>query len=158
MLKTIREKIAYLRGIIDGDPSMTEGRNGFLFAKVLQILEDMAQEVDELAQAQDELEEYLQEVDYDLAYLEDELFLDDDDHVCGCDDDDEWDDSDEDSLVEVECPVCEDIVTFDEDFLFDEGVQIRCPRCDAVVFETADFEELNDLFDEDDVLEEPDED
>lgn len=161
-METIREKIAYLRGIVDGDPSMTEGRNGFLFTKILHVLEELAHEVDELAQVQDELDEYLQEVDFDLAYLEDEFFIDEDDHDCDCDCDcddyDEWDDSSDGSLVEVECPECEDIVTFDEDFLFDQGVQIRCPRCDAVVFETSDFEELEDLFEEDAVLEEHDED
>lgn len=151
VLETIREKIAYLRGVIDGDPTLAEGRNGFLFGKVLQILEDIAYELDDLAQAQDELDEYLEEVDFDLAYLEDELLLDDDDFDEH--DHDDWDDS----LVEVECPVCDDIVTFDEEFLFDEGVQIRCPRCDAVVFETADFEELDDLFVED-AVEDSDED
>lgn len=151
-METIREKIAYLRGVIDGDPTMTEGRSGFLFGKILHILEDLAHEVEDLAQAQEDLDEYLEEVDFDLAYLEDEVFLDEDDECdCDCHDHDEWDDAVDDSLVEVECPVCEDIVTFDEEFLFDEGVQIRCPRCDAVVFETADFEELEDLFEEDGV-------
>jgi len=53
-----------------------------------------------------------------------------------------------DPLVEVDCPNCRAVVTFDEDFLFDEGVQICCPHCDAVVFETDDFEE-HDLFFED---------
>ena len=154
MLETIREKIAYLRGIIDGDSSLMEGRNGFLFTKILQVLEDLARDVDELAQAQDELDEYLQEVDFDLAYLEDEFFAEDDDHDCDCDcdcddDDEDWDDGFEGSLVEVECPECEDIVTFDEDFLFDQGVQIRCPRCDAVVFETDDFEDVEEIFNED---------
>lgn len=149
-METIREKIAYLRGIVDGDSSLQEGRVGFLFGKTLQILEQLAREVDELAQAQDELDEYLQEVDFDLAYLEDELFAEDDedDCGCGCDEDDDWEDGFS-SLVEVECPDCEDIVTFDEDFLFDQGVQIRCPRCDAVVFETNDFEDIEALFDED---------
>jgi len=155
-LETIREKIAYLRGVIDGDPSMTEGRSGFLFTKVLQILDDLADEVEDLARAHEELDEYLQEIDFDLAYLEDELFLaeDEDDHV------DQgrvhWEDSPGDSLVEVECPECEDIVTFDEDFLFDEGVQVRCPRCDAVVFESSDFDELDQLFQEDALVEEED--
>jgi len=157
-VETIREKIAYLRGIVDGDSSLTEGRNGFLFTKILQVLEELAHEVEEISQVQDELEDYLQEVDYDLAYLEDEFFLDEDDVECDCHDHDhdEWDDSPDGSLVEVECPDCQDIVTFDEEFLFDEGVQIRCPRCDAVVFETSDFEELDDLFEEDDVIEEQD--
>jgi len=149
LLETVREKIAYLRGIIDGDPSMEEGRNSFLFTKLLQILEDLADEVEYLAGAQDDLDDYLQEVDFDLAYLEDEFFQDDDDRFDFDDQDGDWEDSVEGSLVEVECPECEDIVTFDEDFLFDQGVQIRCPRCDAVVFETDDFEDFEELFDED---------
>lgn len=161
MLETIKEKIAYLRGMVDGDSSLHEGRVGLLFTKTLQVLEELAREVDELAEAQDELDEYLQEVDFDLAYLEDEFFQDDDEDD---DDDDDEDDDDEDwdeccgTLVEVECPQCQDVVTFDEDFLFDEGVQIRCPRCDAVVFETDDFEEMKELFDEDTGFDEDDED
>lgn len=161
-MKTIREKIAYLRGIVDGDPSVQEGRVGFLFTKTLQILEELAQDVDALAEAQDELDEYLQEVDFDLAYLEDEFFQEDAEDYdcgcdCGCDDDDDWDDL-SDALVEVECPQCQDIVTFDEDFMFDQGVQIRCPRCDAVVYETSDFDELDDFFEDDDDNFEDDED
>lgn len=135
---------------------MAEGRNGFLFTKTMQILEELADEVDELAQAQDELDDYLQEVDFDLAYLEDEVFADEDECDCGCEDED-WEDYDG-SLVEVECPNCEDIVTFDEEFLFDEGVQIRCPSCDAVVFQSAGLDELDDLFEEDAIIEIDDED
>jgi len=74
LLETVREKIAYLRGIIDGDSSLEEGRNGFMFSKILQILEQLAADVDELKKAQEELDEYLQEVDFDLACLEDEFF------------------------------------------------------------------------------------
>jgi len=148
-LETVKEKIAYLRGVMDGDSSLQEGRVRFLFEKTLQILADLAEEVDELAQSHSELDEYLQEVDFDLAYLEDEFFAEADE--CTCHEADDWDGFDEccDTLVEVECPQCQDIVTFDEDFLFDQGVQIRCPRCDAVVFETDDFEDLDDLFQED---------
>lgn len=147
VLETIREKIAYLRGIIDGDPSLAEGRNAFLFGKVLEILESLAYEVEDLTRAQEELDEYLEEVDFDLAMLEDEMFMDEEDDC-------EHDDWDDESLVDVECPVCDYIVTFDEEFLFDEGVEIRCPRCDAIVFESADGEELDDLFTEDAVEDE----
>jgi phage FluMu protein Com len=150
-LETVKEQIAYLRGVMDGDSSLQEGRVRFLFEKTLQILEHLARDAEELSQAQEELDEYLQEVDFDLAYLEDEFFADDDECTCREDDDDDWEEWEDccGSLVEVECPQCQDIVTFDEDFLFDQGVQIRCPRCDAVVFETDDFEDLDDLFEED---------
>lgn len=150
MLKTVKEKIAYLRGLLDGDSSLQEGRNGFMFGKILQVLEELAQDVDTLAQGQEELDEYLEEVDFDLAYLEDEFFSEDaDDRIRLFDEDDEWDDYSDDSLVEIQCPDCADIVTFDEEFLFDEGVQVRCPRCDAVVFESDDFADLEDLYHED---------
>ena len=69
MLETVKEKIAYLRGVIDGESPPEEGRATFLFSRVLQILEQLAADVEELKQAQRELEEYLEEVDFDLAYL-----------------------------------------------------------------------------------------
>jgi len=146
VLETIGEKIAYLRGIVDGDSSLEDSRSAFLFSRILQVLEELAREVDELKRGQDELDEYLQEVDFDLAYLEDEFFGDDDD------DDydyypDEWDDDDEESFAEAQCPQCGHVMRFDEAFLFDEGVQIRCQRCNAVVFETDDFDELEKVFD-----------
>lgn len=151
MLKTVREKIAYLRGMLDGDPSLKEGNHAFLLGEILEVLTDLAREVNELAQGQEELSDYVEEVDFDLAYMEDEFFADDvaDDHFGWHDHGEDWEEHFDDSLVEIQCPDCDDIVTFSEDFLFDESVQIRCPRCDAVVFETDDFEDVEDLFNED---------
>jgi len=143
LLETVKEKIAYLRGVIDGESPPEEGRATFLFSRVLQILEQLAADVEELKQAQRELEEYLEEVDFDLAYLEDEFFADEDEYYPQ-----EWDD-DEESYAEAECPECGYVMRFDEDFLFDEGIQIRCQRCGAVVFETDDFQDLEEVFNED---------
>lgn len=143
-METIREKVAYLRGLVDAEESLKKGQVGVLFGKILEVVGDLATEVDELIDAQYELEEYLEEIDFDLAELEDEFLDQCEDDDCDFDD---WDDLC-DPLVEVDCPECHTIVTFDEDFLFDEGVQICCPHCDAVVFETDDFEE-NDLLFED---------
>jgi len=148
LLETVKEKIAYLRGVIDGESAPEEGRSSFLFSKVLQILDQLAADVEELKKSQEELDAYLQEVDFDLAYLEDEFFGDD-----GDDDDDydseEWEEEPEESFAEAECPQCGCVMRFDEDFLFDEGIQIRCQRCGAVVFETDDLQDLEEAFNED---------
>lgn len=140
-METAREKIAYLRGIIDGDPSLKEERIRFLFGKVLEILEELSTDMDELAEAQGELDDYLQEIDFDLAYLEDELADEDGEF------DDEWPDWDDepDTFVEIPCAQCGYLVSFDEEFLSDPGVQICCPHCDAVVFQTDDFADVDDL-------------
>lgn len=141
-METIREKVAYLRGLVDAEESLKKGQAGVLFGKILEVVGDLATEVDELIEAQYELEEYLEEIDFDLAELEDEF-------LNQCDDDYEFKDWDaHDPLVEIDCPKCRTIVTFDEDFLFDEGVQICCPHCDAVVFETDDYEEHDLLFED----------
>jgi len=145
LLETVKEKIAYLRGVLDGEVPPEEGRSNFLIARILQVLEQLAADVEELKRAQEELDEYLQEVDFDLAYLEDEFFGDEDDY----DYREEWDEDAEDSYAEAECPECGYVMRFDEDFLFDEGVQIRCQRCGAVVFETDDYHEIEEVFNED---------
>jgi len=145
LLETVKEKIAYLRGMIDGETEPEEGRSTFLMSKILQILDQLAADVEELKQAQEELDEYLQEVDFDLAYLEDEFYGDEDDS----DYPQEWEDDLEESYAEAECPQCGYVMRFDEDFLFDEGIQIRCQRCGAVVFETDDYHELEEVFSED---------
>ncbi len=138
-METAKEKIAYLRGIIDGDSSLKEERIRFLFEKVLEILDELAAEVDELAEAQDELDDYLQEIDFDLAYLEDELV--DEDDICDDEDWSGWDDEEPGTFVEIPCVHCGYLVSFDEEFLSDPGVQICCPRCDAVVFQTDDYDD-----------------
>jgi hypothetical protein len=60
LLETVKEKIAYLRGVIDGESAPEEGRSSFLFSKVLQILDQLAADVEELKKSQEELDAYLQ--------------------------------------------------------------------------------------------------
>lgn len=157
-MKTVKEKIAYLRGVIDGDSSLKEDRMRFLFKEVLQILGELADDVNQVEQIQAELDDYLQEIDFDLAHLEDELAQVEPDQY---DDPLEWDawDDETGSLVEIQCPQCGYSITFDEDLLCEPEVQIRCPRCDAGVFEIDDYQEGDQYFIPDDLedLEQEDE-
>ena len=103
---TITEKVAYLRGLAEGmklDSSTNEGK---LTLAIIDTLDDIA------------LTAQVDEIDDDLGELEDEVYSD------GCDDEDEDFD---DTLYEVECPSCGDIICLDEEML-DEG-EIDCPNC-----------------------------
>ncbi len=116
-METAKEKNCLSAGgMIDGDSSLKEERIRFLFEKVLEILDELAADVEEMAEAQDELDDYLQEIDFDLAYLEDELS--DEDDV-----DEEWSDWDDKpgTFVEIPCAHCGYLVSFDEDFLSGPG-------------------------------------
>ena len=113
-MATIKEKIAYLKGLMEGSDFYggdAQARN--VWGRVLEILEDLADEVEMLRIGQEETEEYLEALDSDLEAIEDEIYGDDDD-----DDDDD----DEVEFVEMECPNCKETVYFEEEFLEDDDV------------------------------------
>ena len=115
---TITEKVAYLRGLAEGmklDSSTNEGK---LTLAIIDTLDDIALTVSDLEDTVAELSAQVDEIDDDLGELEDEAYSD------GCDDEDEDFD---DTLYEVECPSCGDIICLDEEML-DEG-EIDCPNC-----------------------------
>lgn len=131
-MATIKEKIAYLKGLMEGSDFYggdAQARN--VWGRVLEILEDLADEVEMLRIGQEETEEYLEALDSDLEAIEDEIYGDDDD-----DDDDD----DEVEFVEMECPNCKETVYFEEEFLEDDDVEISCPECGHVLVRAKDGE------------------
>jgi len=135
---TVKEKIAYLRGLIEGSDFLgRDAQARAILEKMLEIFDDMANLLDELEAGQEEVEEYLEAIDADLGELEEEIYGHDHDR----DDDDDEDDDDEDddeetNFVEMECPKCKETVYFEEDFLYDDDVEVACPECGATIYKT----------------------
>ena len=102
MMMTITEKIANLKGYLEGvqlDESKQETK---IIEKIVDILEDMALEIEEMEENVDTLNDYAEELDEDLGDVEDYLFGDDE---CDCCDDEEFLDEDcEDCEVCIEEP------------------------------------------------------
>ena len=127
---TITEKVAYLKGLMEGlgvDESTKEGK---VLKAVLDILDDMALSIEDLDAGIDELSEMVDAIDEDLGAVEDDLYEDEDDE----DDDEEYEDEDEeleldedDELYEVTCPTCNLTFTITEEML-DAG-ETKCPEC-----------------------------
>jgi ribosomal protein S27E len=113
----ITEKVAYLKGLVEGfgfDKSTKEGK---VILTILDILDDLALAVSDLEDGMEQLSEQVDEMDEDFSDLADDFY-----------DDDEDDDEDFDGeLYEVTCPSCHHTVCVDEDML-DEG-EIVCPNC-----------------------------
>ncbi|MCL2033600.1 MAG: hypothetical protein FWG94_02585 [Oscillospiraceae bacterium] len=115
----ITEKVAYIKGLVDGlgiDDSTKEGK---VLLAVVNVLDDIAMSISDLEDSVDLLGGQIDYLDEDLEEIYDDLYGDDDD-----DDDDEYDGE----LYEVTCPTCGDIICVDEDML-DDG-EIECPNCD----------------------------
>ena len=121
----ITEKVAYLKGLMEGMELDTEKKEGKLLAAIIDVLDDIALEIEDLKDYADELGEGLDAVSDDLEDVEDVLFEEDDE--------DEYDEEDFDELDEDEdcyattCPTCEEEIFFDESILKDG--EVICPNC-----------------------------
>ena len=143
---TTTEKVAYLKGLMDGMKLDTETNEGKLFSAIADILADMAEDMEDLSGDLLDLGEDVDAIRDDLSDVEDYLCDDDWDDEDEEEEEDEDDDEEEPLFFEVTCPSCEKTITVDEDVL--NLGSIQCPNCGEMM----EFE-----FDEDDGLSEDDE-
>ena len=146
---TISEKVAYLKGMMEGMELDTEKGNGKLLAKIVEILDEMALEIEDISEETVQLRDYCDELDSDLGdveeYLLEEAEGEDFDECEGCegcdgydadedededfeDDDDDFDDDEDDDseIIEAMCPECGEEIFFDLNI---DPSDIICPSC-----------------------------
>ena len=135
---TTSEKVAYLKGLMEGMKFDTETDEGKILSTIVDILGDMAEDMEDMASDLFDLGEDVDAISDDLSDVEDYLVGDEDDE-----DEEDWDEEEEDDeeplFFEVTCPSCEKTITVDEDVL--NLGSIQCPNCGEMM----EFE-----FDEDD--------
>ena len=124
-MMTVTEKVAYLKGLVEGLDFDKDDKETKVINAVLDVLEDLALAVSDLDDEMELVTEQLDAVDEDLADLE-EIFYDD----CDCDCDDCDCDCDDD-MYEVECPNCGEMIYFDEEIILDG--EAECPACGEVL-------------------------
>ena len=120
---TITEKVAYLKGLIEGMEIDEATKEGKILKAIMDVLSDVALSVEDLEATVQEMGEQVDTIDEDLDALETDYYdeydeYDDDDCDCGCCDDEFYD---------VTCPNCNEEFAVDEDTLLDGGVD--CPLC-----------------------------
>lgn len=88
----INEKVAHLKGLVEGMEYDLTTKEGKIIDKILDILTDMADEIEGLGDDVDTLFEYADELDADLGEVESELYdCDDYDDYDDCEDCEEYD-------------------------------------------------------------------
>ena len=124
------ERVAYLKGLMDGlgiDDNTNEGK---ILINLIDILDDMVDEIADLHDSRAELDEYVQTIDEDLSNVEDDLYG-------NMDYGEEDDYSDDTQYIEVQCPHCHETVYFAED-LFDVDDELLCPNCNDTIYDEED--------------------
>ena len=92
----LTEKIAYLKGLLEGMELDTSTKEGKAISKIADVMEDMAVYIDDLQSQVDELTELCDILDEDLGSVESDLYEDEDEDEDDYDDEDDDDDYDYD--------------------------------------------------------------
>ncbi|MBR3561795.1 MAG: hypothetical protein IKN81_09795 [Oscillospiraceae bacterium] len=126
----VSEKVAYLKGLMEGLKIDADSDYGKLFKAIVDVLDEVALEIEDLTDEVMEVGDGLDVISDDLADVEELLFDDDEDE--------------DEPVYMTTCPECEEEIYFDEDYL-EDGVVV-CPNCGAKL--EFDAEDLDDEDDE----------
>jgi len=137
----IMEKVAYLKGLVEGMEIDTSKKEGKILAAIIDVLEELSLEVADLWDDQVELAEGLDVVSDDLADIEDIIYDEEDEFEGEFDEEYYEDDLDEDEdCYATTCPTCEETIYFDESIL--EDGEVICPNCgEKLEFDLTSLEE-----------------
>lgn len=137
----LKEKAAYLKGLMEGLQLDAESKEGKVLAAMADLLNDICAKVTELDEDMDQVYEDLEQaydeldaIDEDMDDLESAVYGDEDEE------EDEEDDG-EDAAYELTCPNCGETTVVDEDTLL--SGDLSCPNCGAdfeIEFESCDGE------------------
>ena len=117
----ISEKVAYLKGLMEGMNLNADSNEGKLFLAIADVLDEIALEVEDLTDEVMELGDGLDVISDDLG-------------------DEEDDEDDEEECYATTCPECEEEIFFDDSVL--EDGKVECPNCGATLeFDPADLVE-----------------
>ena len=120
------EKVAYLKGLVDGLDVGSDTKEGKIFAAIIDTLDSLATEVDALGENAFDIADEIDALSSDLSDIEAVIFGDGDDDDdedgcgCGCCGDDEME-------YAVDCPACGETIEVDEPMLV--SGEIICPKC-----------------------------
>lgn len=106
------ESLGYVKGLMDGLDLDENKKETKVFKAIIDVLENICEDIEDLYDEVDSVSE-------DLSDLEDIVYDGDDE---------DWDDVEEYTEFEIECPNCGEIISVDE-FTVLESKGIECPNC-----------------------------
>ena len=127
----ISEKVAYLKGLMEGMNLSADSNEGKLFRAIVDVLDEIALEVEDLTDEVMELGDGLDVISDDLSDVEDVIFDEDDFDDYDDEDDEDEDEDDEEECYATTCPECEEEIFFDDSVL--EDGKVECPNCGATL-------------------------
>ena len=131
----LMEKVAYLKGLMNGLELEADKKETKVFNAIVDVLDELASTLTDVVEETDEMSELIDVLDQDLGDVEEVVFGDDeDDDECCC--------GDEEETYEITCHTCGNTINIDESML-DEG-EMKCPNCGQELEFDLDIDEDED--------------
>lgn len=127
-----KEKIAYLRGLIDGQKMADTPEKKKFYAALLESLDSLADSAAKHDGALGDIDRHLEQLDEDISSIEEDIdFVMGEDYDRNFDDECEYsDDEDSEKYESVICPHCEKEFHFNPElYSDDEKEELVCPHC-----------------------------
>lgn len=123
----LKEKSAYLRGLVEGVGYPENEKQKLIWDGLLDFCDGIAKNMDELDGSQNEFAEYIEAIDEDLSTLEKYFYNADED-----DDDTDilFSKEPRESFGEFTCPYCNESIGFEDE---PGDYEVICPECGKVV-------------------------
>jgi len=121
-MSSIKEKISYLKGVLEGGSIDKSSNEGKLLNVMVDVLEEMSIELENLSVIQNQLSDEIESIDEDLAEIEKIIFEDDGFDIDGERDNDIY-------IAEIECPHCSKKISFNKNSIDINTDTIKCPSC-----------------------------
>lgn len=130
---SLTEKVAYIKGVIDGMDFDKESNEGKIIDLIIDLLDDITKDVTDIYEDTQTLNSYIEEIDEDLGVLEEVVYDEHDDCDCDCScgdcdcDCDECEEDDDDyDFFKAICPSCNEEVYLDNSI---DPSRVFCPSC-----------------------------
>lgn len=123
----LTEKVSFIRGLMEGMEYPKDQKEGKIITAIVDVLEEMAQQVQMLEKDTDYLLDEMDEVKQQTSTLADIILDDYEEEIEDTLQEQEDALLTEDSLYEITCPKCGEVVCVDDDMLSDEN--LSCPNC-----------------------------
>ena len=140
---TSQEKVAYLKGLLEGLELDENAKETKLFkaiidtlAQIASDLEDAEDDIIDMGEQIDDIVDEITDLEDDFDDVVDDLYDEDDE------DEDEEDDDEDDDFFEISCPNCDNSLYIDSSILADGSIE--CPECGTVIEFDADEEDDED--------------
>lgn len=127
-MNSLKSKIAYLKGYMEGLDIDKDSKEGKMFTEVINVMGLMSEKIESLEKHEEEIEDYIETIDGELTMVKDEIYGYEDVEFLDYD----YENEEDDHYIEISCANCNETIFVEREIL-NSMDGIRCPSCHGFI-------------------------